>query len=157
MDPVKKLMTLVLVSRGGEVLLGMKKRGFGEGRWNGFGGKVHEGEAIEEAARRELDEEAGIAASALTNRGTLTFGFEGDPVSLEVHLFSAGDFSGEPRETEEMRPQWFRAGDLPFDSMWPDDRHWMPVFFANPGKRLKGEFLFKDANTLLKHSVSVLQ
>jgi hypothetical protein len=23
------------------VLLGMKKRGFGQGRWNGFGGKVY--------------------------------------------------------------------------------------------------------------------
>lgn len=49
-----KLLTLVLVVQPGRVLLGMKKRGFGAGRWNGFGGKVQPGEAIEEAARRYI-------------------------------------------------------------------------------------------------------
>ena len=47
-----KLLTLVLVVRPGRVLLGMKKRGFGVGKWNGFGGKVQQGETIEEGARR---------------------------------------------------------------------------------------------------------
>lgn len=47
-----KLLTLVLVVRPGRVLLGMKKRGFGAGKWNGFGGKVQQGETIEEGARR---------------------------------------------------------------------------------------------------------
>ncbi|CAN0403706.1 unnamed protein product, partial [Ectocarpus sp. 8 AP-2014] len=45
-----------------EILLGMKKRGFGEGKWNGFGGKVESGESVEEAAKRELMEEAGLTA-----------------------------------------------------------------------------------------------
>lgn len=48
----RKLLTLVLVVQPGRVLLGMKKRGFGAGKWNGFGGKVHLGESIEQAARR---------------------------------------------------------------------------------------------------------
>lgn len=47
-----KLLTLVLVVQPGRVLLGMKKRGFGVGKWNGFGGKVQLGETIEEAAKR---------------------------------------------------------------------------------------------------------
>lgn len=47
-----KLLTLVLVVQPGRVLLGMKKRGFGAGKWNGFGGKVQPGETIEEAARQ---------------------------------------------------------------------------------------------------------
>ena len=47
-----KLLTLVLVCNETQVLLGMKKRGFGEGRWNGFGGKVESGETITEAAIR---------------------------------------------------------------------------------------------------------
>ena len=29
-----------------KVLLGLKKRGFGEGKFNGFGGKVHVGETV---------------------------------------------------------------------------------------------------------------
>jgi len=36
-----------------QILLGMKKRGFGEGKLNGFGGKVKESETVEEAARAE--------------------------------------------------------------------------------------------------------
>lgn len=48
----KKLLTLVLVVEPRRVLLGMKKRGFGAGKWNGFGGKVQTGETIEQGARR---------------------------------------------------------------------------------------------------------
>ena len=47
-----KLYTLVFVHTSSKILLGMKKRGFGVGRWNGFGGKVHVGESIEAAASR---------------------------------------------------------------------------------------------------------
>ena len=54
---MKKQLTLVAVLKENNILLGMKKRGFGEGRWNGFGGKVETGETIEEGAKRELKEE----------------------------------------------------------------------------------------------------
>lgn len=50
----KKILTLCIIHQENKVLIGMKKRGFGEGRWNGFGGKVQENETIEEAAKREL-------------------------------------------------------------------------------------------------------
>jgi len=46
---MKKIMTLCIIHQHPKVLLGMKKRGFGVGRWNGFGGKVNEGETIEQA------------------------------------------------------------------------------------------------------------
>jgi len=39
----KKILTLAFIYKGEKVLLGYKKRGFGEGRWNGFGGKVQSG------------------------------------------------------------------------------------------------------------------
>ena len=50
--PPNKLLTLLFVIESDRVLLGMKKRGFGAGRWNGFGGKVDRDETIEEAAKR---------------------------------------------------------------------------------------------------------
>lgn len=50
--PANKIMTLMFVLDSGRVLLGMKKRGFGVGRWNGFGGKVQAGETVEEGAIR---------------------------------------------------------------------------------------------------------
>ena len=47
-----KILSLVLIRESARVLLGMKKRGFGQGRWNGFGGKVEKGETILQGAIR---------------------------------------------------------------------------------------------------------
>jgi len=44
----------------GKVLLIYKKRGLGEGLYNGVGGKVEDGESPEEAIVREAEEEIGI-------------------------------------------------------------------------------------------------
>jgi len=62
-----------------EILLGMKKRGFGKDKWNGFGGKIGEGETIEDAAKRELLEESGVHATELKKVGELTFFFPDMP------------------------------------------------------------------------------
>ena len=71
-----KVLTLLMIVRDGRVLLGLKKRGFGEGFLNGFGGKVEPGETVDEAALRELREEAGISALDATRRGVLTFVYD---------------------------------------------------------------------------------
>ena len=55
----RKVLTLVFLRDATRVLLGMKKRGFGVGKWNGFGGKVEPGETVVEAAAREVREECG--------------------------------------------------------------------------------------------------
>ncbi|MCX6723644.1 MAG: NUDIX domain-containing protein [Candidatus Staskawiczbacteria bacterium] len=73
----KKIMTLCIVYQPPKILLGMKKRGFGMGRWNGFGGKVDNGETIENAAKRELREEAGIEVKNLDKVGIIDFEFKG--------------------------------------------------------------------------------
>lgn len=79
----RKITTLCLIHEHPRLLLGMKKRGFGAGRWNGFGGKVQEGESIEEAARREMKEEADIEVDMLDKRGLIEFEFESDPDIIE--------------------------------------------------------------------------
>lgn len=48
----RKILTLVLIKKPNEVLLGYKKRGFGVNKWNGFGGKVEANESISQAAIR---------------------------------------------------------------------------------------------------------
>eukprot|EP00729_Bicosta_minor_P028396 gene28396-12164_t len=57
-----KRLTLILLREleTSRILLGMKKRGFGAGKWNGFGGKVEVGETIVEGAVREMQEESGL-------------------------------------------------------------------------------------------------
>lgn len=141
---MKKIQTLCLIITGGRILLGLKLRGFGAGRWNGFGGHVEPGETIEAAGRREVKEEAGLEAGELKHRGVIDFRFADGTEPLEVHFFSASEFTGEPKETEEMRPQWFLTGEIPYDKMWPDDRYWLPLLLA--GKNFRGEFYFKSAD-----------
>lgn len=150
---MKKVLTLCLVSRNNHILLGMKKRGFGEGRWNGFGGKLQDGETIEDALFREMKEEAGVDLIDPQKRGVLNFTFEGNPEVLEVHVFSAEDIDGELTETEEMKPQWFLEDEIPYDEMWPDDKLWLPLLLA--GENFEGDFYFKDSDTLVRHDLRI--
>ena len=73
--------TLCLLVREGEVLLAMKKRGFGAGRWNGVGGKCLPGETIEQATVREAEEEIGVKINPvhLEKVATLSFYFPSRP------------------------------------------------------------------------------
>lgn len=152
---MKKILTLCLIQKNDSLLLGLKKRGFGAGRWNGFGGKVKEDESIEEAARREVNEEAGIELLDLERRGVLNFKFVNDPEVLEVHVFGATEFSGEPIETEEMKPQWFLISAVPYDQMWPDDRHWLPLLLE--GKNFRGDFYFENNDNLISYNLRELE
>jgi 8-oxo-dGTP diphosphatase / 2-hydroxy-dATP diphosphatase len=151
---MKKLMTLCIIRKENKLLLGMKKRGFGEGRWNGFGGKVDDNETINKSAIRELKEEVGIIAQELEKVGILAFEFENDEKLLEVHVFLVKNFSGDIIETDEMRPGWFDIDNIPFDKMWSDDIFWLPLLLEN--KKFKGKFLFdKPSNT--EYSSKILE
>jgi len=145
-------MTLCLVRQPPRILLGMKKKGLGAGNWNGFGGKVESGESIEEAAIREVKEEAGLTVNTVEKAGVIDFEFKGDPQTLEVHIFHSSDFSGEISESDEMRPEWFEVEKIPYDTMWPDDRFWLPLLLS--GKRFRGRFLFGEKNAILESKIS---
>ncbi|XP_059353040.1 oxidized purine nucleoside triphosphate hydrolase-like [Daphnia carinata] len=153
----RKSLTLVLITKPNEILLGYKKRGFGSYKWNGFGGKVEENESICEAAIRELKEECGLVVSAndLEQVGIINFEFVGDPVILEVHIFTSAKYEGQHFETEEMMPKWFKLQDIPFDEMWADDRLWFPLFLS--GNKFQGYFLFQGHDVILKHTLEVVE
>uniref|UniRef100_UPI0037E71439 oxidized purine nucleoside triphosphate hydrolase isoform X1 n=2 Tax=Semicossyphus pulcher TaxID=241346 RepID=UPI0037E71439 len=150
-----KLLTLVMVVRPGRVLLGMKKRGFGAGKWNGFGGKVQPGESIEDGARRELEEESGLTVDSLRKIGNIKFEFVGETELLDVHVFRADDYNGEPTESEEMRPQWFEWDKIPFSQMWPDDIMWFPLMLQK--KKFVGYFKFQGHDVILSHALQEVE
>lgn len=152
MTTTAHLRTLVFIMDAERILLGRKKRGFGAGKWNGFGGKLQAGESLPVAAQRELTEEAGIEAIHLEQRGVLTFAFENGLDPLEVHVFVATAWEGTPVETEEMAPQWFPLATIPYREMWADDSHWLPLLLA--GKHFIGKFLFQDTEKLVRADVN---
>lgn len=140
-----KRVTLVFLIRGDEVLLALKKRGFGKGRWNGCGGKVESGETIEQAMIRETQEEIGVTPVAYENVAIHDFIME-EHEDFEAHTYICTKWQGEPAETEEMAPQWYKKSDIPYDHMWQDDIVWLPAVLH--GKKLKTRFTFDAADNM---------
>jgi len=155
---MKAPATLCFLLKNDQILLAMKKRGFGEGKWNGVGGKVDEGETIEHAALRETEEEIGVTAeeSDLEAMGILHFRSAwNEKLNWDVHVFILRTWRGEPQESEEMRPQWYPSNQLPFDNMWSDDKYWLPHVLA--GEKIIGDFEFdKNEADFVEFSIKPL-
>jgi len=146
---MRQVTTLAIIENESEVLLAMKKRGFGEGWWNGYGGKVADGESIDAAMVRELAEESGVKATAYKQRAVIEFFFKGTDLIVEMHIFEVTAYQGQLIESDEMSPKWFKKTELPFDKMWPADKEWIPLFLA--GKNFRGRVIFDgQTKTLLE-------
>lgn len=139
--------TLLFVFRDGQVLLIRKKRGLGEGKINGPGGKLDPGETPVQAAVREVHEEVGVTVLDPIDRGILRFQFL-DGLAMQVHVFTCVSSTGEPVETDEALPLWVAPGDMPYDEMWADDRHWLPEVLAGHNVELWAIF---DGDAMLSH------
>lgn len=140
--PEETICTQIYLVKNGQVCLPLKKRGFGINWHNGYGGKVKQGEVLEESAKRELKEESGVEALNLEKRAILHFNFLHSGKKIVSHLYICKEFFGEPEESDEMKPFWFSFENIPYDKMWPDDIHWMPKFLA--GEKFEGVFNFLD-------------
>jgi ADP-ribose pyrophosphatase YjhB (NUDIX family) len=145
-----KQTTLCYPIVNGNVLLAMKKRGFGAGKWNGPGGKIEQGESVEDACRRETREEAGINVGVLEHRGVVEFVFENKP-EWDNHctIFVTTDVTGKPVETEEMRPQWYALENIPLAEMWEDDAVWLMDVLR--GGVVNRRFHFSETGKMLRH------
>lgn len=143
--------TLVFLTRGDEILLGLKKRGLAQGKLNGLGGKIERGETIEQAAAREVYEECGvvIALDDLERVARLEFFFPAKPEwDQVVHVFLATRWRGEPRETAEMQPRWVDQRALPYAHMWTDDAYWLPLVLQ--GQYVHATFTFNADNETVR-------
>jgi 8-oxo-dGTP diphosphatase/2-hydroxy-dATP diphosphatase len=138
-----KDVTNMYIVKDNKVLLGLKRRGFGAGKWNGFGGKLKEDETIEEAALRECNEECGLIPTKYYKAGIIDFG---ESYQMIDHVYICTSFVGTPFETEEMTPKWFSFDEIPYDSMWADDIYWLPILLS--GKKFKATFIFENDTDL---------
>ena len=138
-----KTSTLSFLIKDASVYLSEKKRGFGKGYLNGYGGKVGEGESIENAAIRELNEEAGLTVNLqkLQRVAIINF-FEEDRQIFECHVFFVSVWNGEIKESEEMaQPVLYDLNNLPYERMWDGDRVWLPLVFS--GKKIKADVYYE--------------
>jgi 8-oxo-dGTP pyrophosphatase MutT (NUDIX family) len=148
-----KQATLLFLIEDNRILLAMKKRGFGAGRWNGAGGKPDKGESITETASRECQEEISVTPSNIKEVATLNFYFPDGKKESEqqVIVFTCRTWQGEPSESEEMDPKWFDIDKIPYSEMWSDDQYWLPQVLG--GRYINADFYFDDNDNLLRHKI----
>ena len=152
MKKEKKIMTEALARSKDSILLGRRKKdGFGQGKWLGLGGKVEVGETIEQAMKRECQEEANIEVRDFEKRGVLTFYYVDDP-DMEVHYFEILKYIGEPSDSDEMEVIWTKINEIPYEKMWPNDRYWLPMFLEK--KYFEGEFYFDKDYKIVDFNIS---
>lgn len=145
----RELSNVYLV-RGDEVCLGMKKKhhnkSFGVGKWNGFGGKIELGETPEEAAIRECQEECGVTPLNMAKVAIIHFIDKESGIDDIMNTYLCEEFAGEPHDTAEMSPKWFKKDSLPYDQMWSDDKYWMGKMLS--GEIFKAKIIIKGAGEL---------
>lgn len=153
--------TLCFLIRGNqgdkELLLAMKKRGFGQGKWNGVGGKFdfERDKDIFEAAIREMKEEIGVEVKNIEKVAILSFYFPyQNEWNQNVYVFFAKEWHGEPKESEEMKPKWFKLNEIPFNQMWPDDKFWLPKVLK--GEKVRATFSFKKGEVISSHDIEIV-
>lgn len=137
------MMCLCFLVRDGQVLLGRKKRGFGQGRIVGPGGKLEAGERPIAAAAREVAEETGlrVAQENLTEVAQITYRFPARPAwDQDATVFMSDRWTGQPTESDEIDPRWWRVDELPLDEMWDDARYWLPKVLAGERVRVAAVF-----------------
>lgn len=145
----KQKLVLCILERDGKYLLPLKERKLGAGRRNGLGGKVESTDAsLEDAARREIREEAAVEIVRMERVGELEVTMPKETV--ELYIFHVTDFTGEPTEQEGQGMkdfQWFDKSALPFELMWPSDQAWYSHFLN--GERFRGTMQLDEQGRVL--------
>jgi len=123
-----KLATLCYVQKDDKTLMlyrNKKENDIHEGKWNGLGGKLEEGETPEECVVREIYEESGLKIKNPKLRGLLTFPkFLGNE-TWYVWLYTANEFTGqliENDKSEEGKLEWIANSELLNLNLWEGDR-----------------------------------
>ena len=146
-------VTILFLRKENEILLAMKKRGFGEGLWNGVGGKQDEGELINETAKRETSEEIGVVPLIINKVAIINFYFPNDKkeINQKAHVYFCYSWKNTPVESEEMRPKWFKETEIPYDQMWSDDIIWLPKVLSD--EKIEANFYFDEDDNVLNYDI----
>ncbi|KKQ22165.1 hypothetical protein A2999_00800 [Candidatus Wolfebacteria bacterium RIFCSPLOWO2_01_FULL_38_11] len=140
-----KISNLCFPLKENQILLALKKGGFGAGKVNGFGGKVEKNEGIEESLIREVWEECRLEVrrKSLVKAAELDFYLKkGNDYNhlTQCHIFLVKKLFGNPVESAEMKPKWYETKKIPYGDMWEADQFFLPVILG--GEIIKGRVIY---------------
>ena len=122
------------------------------GKYNGLGGKLEPTEDVVAGMKRELFEEAGIEATELSLRGTISWpGFGKNGEDWFGFIFVITAFTGDVNAgNAEGSLSWqpvskLLSGELP---LWPGDRHFLPMVFDSDPRPFHGVMPYEGGRAL---------
>jgi 8-oxo-dGTP diphosphatase len=149
-----KLATLCYVMKDDKTLMlyrNKKENDYHEGKWNGLGGKLEQGETPEECAIREVYEESGLRVSNPEMKGLITFPLFDGLDDWYVWIFVLKKFEGELIDSPEGHLEWIDNKKLIDLNLWDGDKIFIPWLFED--KCFSAKFIYENGN-YISHSVT---
>lgn len=128
-----------------------KKNDIHEGKWNGLGGKMENGESPDECIIREVYEESGLRIKNPIMKGLITEPKFDGVNDMYVFIFVARDFEGELIDSVEGKLEWIDDDKLSDLNLWETDKKFInrldeDIFFSykqvwKEGKLVDSKFI----------------
>lgn len=116
-----------------------------------IGGHVELGEGLEEAAKREVKEEAGITVHSLSLRGILYIRSQNTgKYDIIMSIFTSDDFTGEPTPGREGYFEWVALDNFETIYLYEGDKIFLDLMMKT--KFFVVEFLYKGFE-LIEHNI----
>jgi 8-oxo-dGTP diphosphatase len=119
-----------------------KENDFHEGKWNGLGGKLEEGETPEECVIREIKEESGLIIHAPKLHGFITFPLFDGKDDWYVFVFTTNKFTGSLIDSKEGNLAWIPNEKLTGLNLWDGDAIF--ISWLNQDKFFSAKFVYDD-------------
>lgn len=147
--------TVVYPIKGYKITLGIKQRKIGAGLYNGWGGKVEEGETIRQNICNEFEQEtkgAKLYPEKIHPVALVHFFFadnDTDIPDFDVTFYIADEFVGIIQDTDEMKSaKPFSFDMVPYEKMLPADKEIISKILN--GETFFGRVYFNEDKTALR-------
>ena len=128
-----------------------KENDMHEGKWNGLGGKLENGETPEECVIREVKEESGLTIKNPRMHGFITFPLFDGTNDWYVFLFTADNYSGKLIDSREGNLEWIPNKKVSSLNLWEGDKIFLDWLYQE--KFFSAKFVYKKGK-LISHSVN---
>ena len=100
----------------------MKKNDVNKDKWIGVGGHFEDGESPEDCAKREIYEETGLTAEAMTLNGIVSFDSAKQDHTEYMFLYTVTEWTGTAHECDEGVLEWIDFDRIRNMNLWEGDR-----------------------------------